>query len=90
LKSAKAAGKISIHASARDATGVALPTKIDLIISIHASARDATDFSVLMPDMIFISIHASARDATPRYYYNNYGRIYFNPRIREGCDNDVS
>ena len=55
---------VSIHASARDATGsVSIPSILS-IVSIHASARDATG-SVSIPSILsIVSIHASARDAT--------------------------
>ena len=39
---AVAATDISIHASAREATVIAVVLSLDLMISIHASAREAT------------------------------------------------
>ena len=56
--------RISIHASAREATTLAAARLNFCCISIHASAREAT-LSVSVPvRQIQISIHASAREAT--------------------------
>ena len=60
-----AAYVISIHASAKEATGRRHTRKPTRWISIHASAKEAT----LIPPEFFvtfcISIHASAKEATP-------------------------
>ena len=60
----RAAVTVSIHASARDATGVRRVKWITRAVSIHASARDATSFRQAPACLSGVSIHASARDAT--------------------------
>ena len=57
--------KISIHASAREATRGQLRGRLLLAISIHASAREATLNCSDYDAQSTISIHASAREATP-------------------------
>ena len=76
---------VSIHASARDATGADDRIQSRRAVSIHASARDATD--IVAPDtpLLLVSIHASARDATQRRG-NLLSQSSFNPRVREGRD----
>ena len=56
--------KISIHASAKEATTVPLALSFALIISIHASAKEATKTKEYYIDILEISIHASAKEAT--------------------------
>ena len=56
--------KISIHASAREATAPPGDTDDALNISIHASAREATCSCCRRGHVAVISIHASAREAT--------------------------
>ena len=55
---------VSIHASARDATGIGRRLAGSQGVSIHASARDATIKSHGLYVNLGVSIHASARDAT--------------------------
>ena len=56
--------RISIHASAREATlSVSVPVR-QIQISIHASAREATKLLETKTQIWNISIHASVREAT--------------------------
>ena len=81
------ASRISIHASAREATKtVAAETRKHIKISIHASAREATTYKFIYPEIFSISIHASAREATVTGYMIYKSGYYFNPRFREGSD----
>ena len=77
---------ISIHASAREATGYS-PTCSEVVeISIHASAREATQPQLLR--------HSRIRDFNPRlreggdrcHAATAPSFHYFNPRLREGGD----
>ena len=77
---------ISIHASAREATGRAERGKQAAVISIHASAREATSQRCWAVSREWISIHASAREATNLFVQYHQGKLYFNPRLREGGD----
>ena len=79
-------GEISIHASAREATGELAVTWLYNYISIHASAREATGELAVTWLYNYISIHASAREATPNSEYGIMMHIDFNPRLREGGD----
>ena len=57
--------KVSIHASAREATGRRVDEVAHMRVSIHASAREATSGHGLADDVLDpVSIHASAREAT--------------------------
>ena len=56
--------RISIHASAREATTLAAARLNFCCISIHASAREATEPYTNRYDRKRISIHASAKEAT--------------------------
>ena len=59
--------RISIHASAREATGHVYHVKMGVCgISIHASAREATENNLDICVKVAISIHASAREATQK------------------------
>ena len=56
-------------------------------ISIHAPARGATHDLIQIAKIINgISIHAPARGATQNAPGNVPGKVYFNPRSREGSD----
>ena len=56
------------------------------LILIHASARDATKWWHYSVSKSGILIHASTRDATWQMIFYHLHNLYFNPRIREGCD----
>jgi hypothetical protein len=56
--------KVSIHASAREATQRKGLWLFHVIVSIHASAREATSGPRSPPFLWDVSIHASAREAT--------------------------
>ena len=58
---------ISIHASAREATGLIIKKYVNDYISIHASAREATALFQDSLPLTEISIHASAREATAHF-----------------------
>ncbi len=58
--------KVSIHASAREATASADTQRPAACVSIHASAREATFGVCDDANYDVVSIHASAREATPR------------------------
>ena len=77
---------ISIHASAREATGADCKGRAGHCISIHASAREATIRGDHPQQRYSISIHASAREATGGERMNAYTPYDFNPRLREGGD----
>ena len=78
--------EISIHASAKDATGRQKRLHRGETISIHASAKDAT---VTQKEFL-----AFENDFNPRIREGCDGLFQirhtwvnnFNPRIREGCD----
>ena len=55
---------ISIHASAKEATGNVIEIPDESMISIHASAKEATHMVIKGARTIAISIHASAKEAT--------------------------
>ena len=57
--------RVSIHASAREATVVSPGHFLSIEVSIHASAREATRGKASLPYCYTVSIHASAREATP-------------------------
>ena len=77
---------ISIHASAREATGRPGHRRRLSEISIHASAREATRKEWMCRQILYISIHASAREATIGKAILTLQMFYFNPRLREGGD----
>ena len=56
--------RVSIHASAREATGRQAVKIVHHPVSIHASAREATRLRHRAPTPWRVSIHASAREAT--------------------------
>jgi len=56
--------KVSIHASAREATKIRSKTYQGIAVSIHASAREATIKTARSGKEWGVSIHASAREAT--------------------------
>ena len=57
------------------------------MISIHASAKEATPGGTKAGRGINISIHASAKEATIPPDLFRRGKENFNPRLREGGDN---
>ena len=59
-----------------------------IVISIHASAREATKYLFPSSDHLQISIHASAREATAIIIALHQLGNYFNPRLREGGDEE--
>ena len=78
---------ISIHASAREATGLIIKKYVNDYISIHASAREATALFQDSLPLTEISIHASAREAT--YVIDNTGvttKISIHASAREATD----
>ena len=80
---------ISIHAPARGATGgngYYLPPNT---ISIHAPARGATATNSPVEASALISIHAPARGATEKKRKTGQSITYFNPRSREGSDDNA-
>ena len=80
---------ISIHASAREATGYLNAVSYGATISIHASAREATCPPEVKKACQTISIHASAREATTLTTQKNIVVWHFNPRLREGGDKTI-
>ena len=82
---------ISIHAPARGATN---PQRANHEggrgISIHAPARGATEAYYFNMGSEWISIHAPARGATMILRKYLYKRKNFNPRTREGCDQNCT
>ena len=60
----------------------------DQEISIHAPAKGATKGSWKMDNVDIISIHAPAKGATAFYDSLPSGTIDFNPRSREGSDEE--
>ena len=56
--------RISIHASAKEATRHTFPAPLSRAISIHASAKEATSDTTCLTPARWISIHASAKEAT--------------------------
>ena len=78
--------RISIHASAKEATGVDDVHDLDFDISIHASAKEATTKLQQDIDYKSISIHASAKEATDIFCRYVCFYFYFNSRFREGSD----
>ena len=60
----KNSGKISIHASVKEATVSKSREEIQRNISIHASVKEATLYWSNLLDEIMISIHASVKEAT--------------------------
>ena len=80
--------RISIHASAREATCLANDYKADRQISIHASAREATASGTLLQNMQqFQSTPPRGRRLKTSVitFYN----FDFNPRLREGGDTNI-
>ncbi len=60
----KQTSRVSIHASAREATTLIARTGGITGVSIHASAREATCQDQSHSQIPRVSIHASAREAT--------------------------
>ena len=58
-------------------------------ISIHAPARGATATQAMAANMHLISIHAPARGATCSGALSGADCRDFNPRTREGCDQEL-
>ena len=79
-------GRVSIHASAREATLVDDLRLAVVPVSIHASAREATHRLNVEPGVIPVSIHASAREATRRGDPHDPDHAGFDPRLRAGGD----
>ncbi len=83
--------KVSIHAPARGATMENSHYEGIFDVSIHAPARGATSHAghiMLVRDPV--SIHAPARGATWSRQNDDVDRGCFNPRTREGCDQDIT
>ncbi len=57
-------GKVSIHASAKEATASPSDAYPVTFVSIHASAKEATAPPVCLRRRPHVSIHASAKEAT--------------------------
>ena len=57
-------------------------------VSIHAPARGATLCGAFQFAILAVSIHAPARGATSRYFCPETHFFCFNPRAREGRDDD--
>ena len=57
-------GKVSIHASVKDATDPLAKLVKYIIVSIHASVKDATVGVPMIGPTTSVSIHASVKDAT--------------------------
>ena len=66
--------KVSIHASAKDATVPSKTNEAANYVSIHASAKDATQDYLSPASLKMVSIHASAKDATIKKIHANHGR----------------
>ena len=76
---------VSIHASVKDATMMAVVPDDLLCVSIHASVKDATAGSFQSSSLSSVSIHASVKDATDSQR-PNISMTCFNPRICKRCD----
>ena len=80
-------GRVSIHASAREATLWPDHGAGYVCVSIHASAREATRVTQAIEKATsLVSIHASAREATGHQFYYPAPDCGFNPRLRTGGD----
>ena len=55
-------------------------------ISIHAPAKGATTVLVPVSPQVLISIHAPAKGATRHFLPPSHTSLHFNPRSREGSD----
>ena len=80
---------VSIHASAREATIYGTSADGEMVVSIHASAREATVGRWQLMRDVVVSIHASAREATSASRRRMLQGSCFNPRLREGGDQEV-
>jgi len=78
--------RVSIHASAREATARKPLPEPHHRVSIHASAREATPLGGGCIQHRSVSIHASAREATGWTLRTGRPLQCFNPRLREGGD----
>ena len=78
--------RISIHASAGEATRCMCKCQALIHISIHASAGEATTERVIGSFSRSISIHASAGEATLLFLRKLRNVPHFNPRLRRGGD----
>ena len=77
---------VSIHAPARGATQVRVPSHSSNPVSIHAPARGATTDSPRSKGVLDVSIHAPARGATKQIRHQAVASLCFNPRPRAGGD----
>ena len=78
--------KVSIHASAWEATEAIAKELAETDVSIHASAWEATDPYGRGGQFTWVSIHASAWEATPFHSKPPNNDKCFNPRLRVGGD----
>ena len=79
---------VSIHAPARGATWPLQLRREKVQVSIHAPARGATGRIFHIKMTINVSIHAPARGATYGVFSSQTWEASFNPRAREGRDNN--
>ena len=80
---------VSIHASAREATGIAKQLGTAFSVSIHASAREATGPRAARPATSkFQSTPPHGRRLSAEYLPRSYSGC-FNPRLRTGGDPGV-
>ena len=78
--------RVSIHASAWEATIAEVCETTEPAVSIHASAWEATRECDQIAVKPTVSIHASAWEATSRKLPEGAFRASFNPRLRVGGD----
>ena len=84
-QSSASATRVSIHASAKEATPERVVPQHLTDVSIHASAKEATAIGRACGDGDGVSIHASAKEATQQRERERRRRG-FDPRLREGGD----
>ena len=80
---------VSIHAPARGATSRKILTNYHICVSIHAPARGATFLPFASCANGRVSIHAPARGATIVHSMRAASMTRFNPRAREGRDQNA-
>ncbi len=86
--SANPTPKVSIHAPAKGATQQIEQQAAAAMVSIHAPAKGATQVDTKPSRSRHVSIHAPAKGATPRAVTQGHLQRSFNPRPREGGDDD--
>ena len=77
--------RISIHASAKEATRIPINTYVSISISIHASAKEATTQNTQIKGENYFNPRLREGGDTGTTLTIN-GIEHFNPRLREGGD----